>query len=145
MYSSIHSSLIVFSHVLEIKYWVKYLILDKTSHLEIAWVPSCLDKHCAALIPMLVVIWQDHCHSLLLWAPLMFPGKRHSGILAVVLCQAQNFLLSLQADYTEILGALIDILTVELVITEKYTKLSLCYLVLFFWFSAFWAGDMYFT
>ena len=145
MYSSIHSSLIVFSHVLEIKYWVKYLILDKTSHFEIAWVPSCLDKHCAALIPMLVVIWQDHCHSLLLWAPLMFPGKRHSGILAVVLCQAQNFLLSLQADYTEILGALIDILTVELVITEKYTKLSLCYLVLFFWFSAFWAGDMYFT
>lgn len=75
----------------------------------------------------------------------MLPGKRDSGILAVVLCQAQNFLLSLQAGCTEILGALFDILTVEIVITEKYTKLSLCYLVLFFWFSAFWAGDIYFT
>lgn len=143
MFSSIHSSLIVFSHVLEIKYWVKYLILDKTSHLEIAWVPSCLDKHCAALIRMLVVIWQDHCHSLLLWAPLMLPGKRDSGILAVVLCQAQNFLLSLQAGYTEILRALFDILTVDLVITEKYTKLSMFYLVLFFFLVSCILGRRY--
>ena len=71
----------------------------------------------------------------------MLPGKRDSGILAVVLCQAQNFLLSLQAGYTEILRALFDILTVDLVITEKYTKLSMFYLVLFFFYGFVHSGQ----
>lgn len=64
MFPPVHCALIVFSH-LKIKSQVKYLILDKAEHLEIASVPSCLDKYCTGLVPLLVVIDRTavpHCY-----------------------------------------------------------------------------------
>ena len=57
--------------------------------------------------------------------------KKDSGILAVVLCQALNFFLIFTTCLPRDLGVLFDIPAVDLVISEKYTKSSLCCLVLF--------------